>query len=405
MSSVSATPQRDTVPRVQHVPYFQTLLDGVGEEQSFDELRMSLRQAAVDLTRRAGGRVAASRVGDAYTAWSTTADALGELMRLGLVERKPLPSKRDNVDAHRASRFALTAEGQRLEEETRRKESAFRAAIAPLLIQSHPYFAAVLDLLAHGPLVLPEYTEEMLRGFKDADGHWIPHLGADAAARIQRSMPGATTSADEVTARLTVGLRRRFTSGTAPRPKAVLDTVQDILVAATLTAFELKIDAVTFNVLASWGSYLYVLSESRYVAGVAGRVMWETADITRTGEGIVVQWRGLKAFGDRVAKELAQAYRELADDKVGGEPGYFPYVPIYEVRALAAYRVGVSDQIVDRVIAELADQTRPAAFRVELALGAGNWQATSERPFRLGERRYYVILIKPEPQAERSNRS
>jgi hypothetical protein len=182
----------------------------------------------------------------------------------------------------------------------------------------------------------------------------------------------------------------------------VLDTVQDILVAATLDAFGLKIDAVTFNVLASWGSYLYVLSESRYVAGVPGRVMWGTADVTRNGDRIAVLWRGLKAYGDRVTEELARSYRELADAKIGGAPGHFPYLPIYEVRALAAYRVEVSDQIVDRVIAELADQTRPAAFRVELALGAGNWQATSERPFRLGNRRYYVILIKPEPEPEGS---
>ena len=102
---------------------------------------------------------------------------------------------------------------------------------------------------------------------------------------------------------------------------------------------------------------------------------------------------------DRVASELATAYREIADARsaeLGGSSVRYPHLEIFKVRALAAYRARVNDPVVDRVIAEIAQRTRPAPFRIELALGAGGWQASSESPFRMGNRRFYVMLVKPE---------
>jgi hypothetical protein len=65
------------------------------------------------------------------------------------------------------------------------------------------------------------------------------------------------------------------------------------------------------------------------------------------------------------------------------------------VRALAAFRVGVTDPVVDRVIADLVDGSRQAAVDVEVAVGMGAWQASSETPFHIGSKRFNVILIKP----------
>lgn len=387
---------RDTIPRVQHLPYLQVLLDGIASGRTFDQLRADLRAAAATLSRRAGGQVAASRVSDAYAAWSVVADSLGELIRLGLLERRPVPSKRDSVDLHRNARYELTEEGQRLQAATHANPSAFRRAIAPVLIQRHPYLDAVLKRLESGPLVLPEYTEAELQEMKNPDGQWISRLGADAARRITAETPDASTSPERIVERLRQGLQRRFRNAAPQRPKAVLDAVQDILVSATLEAFGLKIDAITFNLLASWGAYLYLLAESRYVADRSGRVLWATADVSRDESEVQVAWRGLAAYGDQVTKELARAYRELANMRSGGAAGGFPYIPIYEVRALAAFRVGVSDELVDRVIAGLVDGERAAPMRVDLALGQASWQATSERPFHLGDRRYYVMIVKPE---------
>src|SRR5258708_7876600 len=88
---------RDTIPRVPHIAYFHEVLEGIGEGETFDALRQRLRRAAVELARRSESRLPPSRVQDAYTLWNPTTDAIGETMRLGLVQHRPLPSKRHSI--------------------------------------------------------------------------------------------------------------------------------------------------------------------------------------------------------------------------------------------------------------------------------------------------------------------
>src|SRR5262245_47603734 len=89
---------RDSIPRVHHIAYFQEVLKGIAEGETFDGLRLRLRQVAADLARRSDSRTPPSRVHDEYTLWNPTTDAIGEMMRLGLVEHRPLPSKRGSVN-------------------------------------------------------------------------------------------------------------------------------------------------------------------------------------------------------------------------------------------------------------------------------------------------------------------
>ncbi|HMF15831.1 MAG TPA: hypothetical protein VKE98_01435, partial [Gemmataceae bacterium] len=100
-NTTKATDQRDSIPRVQHILYFQQILKGISSGASFDGLRSRVREAAADLAKRLEGRITSSRVEDAYTLWNPTVDAIGEMMRLGLVEHHPLPSKRAKVDDYR----------------------------------------------------------------------------------------------------------------------------------------------------------------------------------------------------------------------------------------------------------------------------------------------------------------
>jgi hypothetical protein len=383
--------QRDSIPRVQHIVYFQEILQGIAAGASFDGLRARLRAAGIELARRLEGRVTSSRVEDAYTLWNPTVDAIGEMMRLGLVEHHPLPSKRAKVDDYRSVTFALTKDGRAVVDEAKGSESGYKRFLTPRLLAKHHYFSPLCALVA---------AEESLVQFKTQSERWTQLLGEDAAARIKECMKTATVSADMVTARLKEALQKRFPKGSEPTRKNILDTVKDALAAAALESRGLRIDGTTFDILMKWGTQLFLMSESRYVPDIPqGRMIWATAAITLSPDGPIVARRGLAEVADAIVGEIAKAYRYLADalsEELGGASVRYPYLEIFKVRALVAYHVRVNNAVVDRVIAEVYDRTRKAPYRVELALGEGRWQASSETPFRIGTRRFYVILVKPE---------
>lgn len=390
---------RDSIPRVQHIAYFQEVLTGVAAGETFDDLRLRLRHVAADLARRSEGRTPPSRVHDGYTLWNPTADAIGELMRLGLVEHRPLPSKRESVDAYREQTFKLTPPGAALVLESEKSESAFRRLITPRLLDRHPSFLLLFQTLAREPLFLPEYSEEDLSGFREGHSSWTTALGENAAARMAEAMKQAAVTPTAVTVHIKEALAKRFPEGSEPTRDSILKTVKAGLVAAALDTRGIRMDGTTFDILAKWGSQLFLLNESRYVHGrPSGRTIWMTAEITRDETGTQVTRRGLSEYGDAVVDALATAYRELADaqaTKFGGHAVRYPHLEIFRVRALAAFRVGVNNPVVDRVIAEIYEGNRAAPYRVEPALGDTRWSATSETPFRIGSKRYYVMLVKP----------
>jgi hypothetical protein len=391
---------RDSIPRVQHIAYFQEVLKGIAEGETFDALRVRLRQAAAGIARRTDSRTPPSRVHDAYTFWSPTTEAVGELMRIGLVEHRPLPSKRENVDGYRQETFRLTPAGADLIRQSGGSESTFRGLTTPLLLDRHPSFLNLCETLAREPLFVPEYTEEDLVAFRDRNTSWSTALGEDAAGRMTETMKAGVVSKEAVVAQVKVAVAKRFPEGSEPTRESILKTVKAGLVAAALETRGIHMDAKTFDILAKWGSYLYLLNESRYVHGApGGRMIWMTAEVTRSEGGTQVARRGLAGYGDAAVAAVGAAYREIADAlaaKLGGNAVRYPHLEIFRVRALAAFRVRVNNPVIDKVIADVFEKTRLAPYRVELALGNTRWSAVSETPFRIGSKRYYVILVKPE---------
>jgi hypothetical protein len=395
-----ATEIRDSIPRVQHILYFQEILQGIAKGANFDALRSRLRLAGIELARRFEGRVTTSRVEDAYTLWNPTVDAIGEVMRLGLVEHHPLPSKRAKVDDYRDVTFALTGDGRAVVEQANESETTYKRLLTPRLLEKHHYFSTLCELLATDPLYVPEYSEESLVHFKSESARWTQLVGEDAASHMKQCMKTAIVSPDMVTARVTEALHKRFPRGSEPTRKNILDTVKDALAAAALESRGLRIDGTTFDILMKWGSQLFLMSETRYVPGIPqGRMIWATASITPSADGPTVTRRGLSESADAIVAEIEKAYRYLADalsDELADSSVRYPYLEIFKVRALVAFRVRVNNAVVDRVIAEVYDRSRKAPYSIELALGQANWRASSETPFRIGSRRYYVILVKPE---------
>jgi len=389
---------RDTIPRSTHVAYFHSALAGIAAGENFDTLRGRIRQASSDLSRRQGDGLIASRVADEFTSWSPTKDTISELMLLGLVERRSLPSRRIHVEAHRETTYTLTSLGQEIFSRSGENFSALAGELTPLLIQQHPYLSSLCTALSKEPLLLPEYTDADLKVFRQDAGSPVDKLAANAAERIALAGPHSVTSREQVAKQVRLALGRRFPPGAEPTSKGLLATINDALAVATLQARGLRFDAVTLDILTSWGRQLFIFDESRYVQDRPGRSIWATADVTAVKSRILVSRRGLSAYGDAVATELAAAYREIAtamSETMGGHPVKHPYIDIFKVRALAAFRLRVSTALVDHVIAEIFKRERATSFIIEPQLGNCTWPS-SEVPFMLNARRYYVMLIKSE---------
>lgn len=396
MSTESPLPElRDTIPRMYHLTYLPVVLVAIAGGLNFDTIRRRVWEEARAMSRRAGP--VAPQIDDGYVHWSTTKDALGECMKLSLVERASLPSKRAQADAHRERTYALTDGGRRLVEQFEERPSAFRQLIAPVLIESHPYFAALLKLVQEHPIVLRTYTEEELREHKRISSLWVDRVAEEVALHSEETMglPATTEAITGLAAGLREGLRRRFASDPSPRPKDVLDTVDDTVCALTLERLGLSVDAISFNVMMSWSRWLYVAEESRYVCDRPGRVVWASADVS-VQEPYEVVWRGVREHGDLVASLLPEAYRDLAT--LAGHPvDAAPLLPIHEVRATAAFRARVPVPVVDRVIAQVADNERSVPYQIRLAVAGAALPPRSEPQFYLGDRPYYVLSISPKP--------
>ena len=223
--AISSSANRHDSPCSTHPVFPKAVRNGIAAGLTFDGLRGRLREVSVDSARRFQGRVTSSRISDSHTFWSPTADSVEEVMRLGFVERRALPSKRANVDAHRDATYSLTALGRETITQTGNDDSAFRRIVTPLLLKQHPYFSGLCAVLAEQPLLIPEYTEEELKALKLGTSSWTAALGADVAERVERATPGVSASAETITSRVRDGLKR-FSGGADPSARDILDAAR-----------------------------------------------------------------------------------------------------------------------------------------------------------------------------------
>lgn len=379
--------KRDTIPRVNDITYFEELLIGIFHHENFDQLRRRIQEVKAR-TKRAS----APRVSDGYTMWAPTADALEEFMRLGLVESCPLPSRRQYVDSHREAIYILTPDGQEMASLIAENQRAdFRVTFTERLVDKHLYFRNLLVAANDNPILVPEYTEQDLLTFRSEPGRWHESLAKNVAGKLSQVQPigQVNSSADEIAAEVIRYVTRRF-GDVQPTRKDLLDAVHDAISSIALLSRELRVDAISLNTLVSLGKQLYVLNESRYVLGWPGRTIWATA--TLTPNGTIVR-RGVKDFGDQVEKALVGSYAQVID--VHSEKGIvkFPYVPIYLVRAQAAFQIRVNNPVVDRVLAEMVKDQRDAGVLVAVALGQGVKPPPSESVFLLDGKEYFLISM------------
>jgi hypothetical protein len=160
----------------------------------------------------------------------------------------------------------------------------------------------------------------------------------------------------------------------------------------------LRVGATELNILKGWGSQLRLLDQSRYVPNFPGRnIIWLAADI-QAGSDLRVERRRLENRMPKVVEAVVAAYRNQAhtlDSSLSA-----PYLPIYKVRAEAAFRCRVTRALVDLVIERLAGGELPeAGVQMWLHLGTSR-QPPSEPVYRRGGRRRYEMTLQPSKKKE-----
>lgn len=349
------------------------------------------------LARERKGRMTASRIGESERNWSPTADLLSELMRLGVIERKPLPSARKFIDVYRDEKYELTERGTVLAEAAAGGRAAYVDRISEALIEGHPHLQRLLTSAASGPIVCPVVGEgDIQRGAP---------LGTGTAgwATWAAEMIGPGIEADQVREIIETHLRRRFGQHPPEQPsnKAKAEVTNDAFAVAGFTARGMALDATTIKTLLRWVNELLLADQSRYVPAFDRRnVVWLAVDLDQAqGDMPLPTRRGLGVYGERVARALVDSYFSQAEAAASSLAE--PYLPVHRVRAQAAFDTGVTRALVDLVLARLIDGEYPQLNVTAFAhIGTRSAWPGSEPPFRYQGRRRLELTMTSEKRNE-----
>ena len=148
-----------------------------------------------------------------------------------------------------------------------------------------------------------------------------------------------------------------------------------------------RVGAIDLKVMKKWGSQLMLLDESRYVPAFTGQnVIWLAADVSDNGH-VRIKRRALRDYERPVADAVVAAYSTQAGTEESSLRA--PYLPIYRVRAQAAFECQVTRALVDLVIERLASGSIPDPHNPTLASPRDH--TTAEIGARLSTRRQSTI--------------
>ena len=385
---------RDSIPRLQQlVPHMRDQLSGLREGATFEQARLRYGATVNRLVAQGLGRRTASRVGDKDRYWAPTREVLDEAMRLGFVERQQLPSARRYVNAHRDRQHNLTALGHRAAKQAEMDMAAFYDRLSTAVYSAHPYFQKFIQILGAGPLACPEITEGEVEEFRRSGKgteHWISHAGE---LHTQHKLSASQKA--EIREVFVSVVRKRFGHAREMKPtnKEMAEAFNDAFIETASRLRGLSIGATDLKILKSWGSQLRLLDQSRYVPEFRGQnVIWLAADINANDDLHIVR-RTSDKHEREVSEAIVAAYRtqaQAADSSLSA-----PYLPIYRVRAEAAFRCKVTRALVNLVIERLAAGSMPELdVQVWLHLGTTR-QPASEPVYRRGGNRRYEMTLQP----------
>ena len=387
--------QKDTIPRLQQlVRHMRDQLIGLRDGATFEEVRLRYIATVDKLVAEGLGRRTVSRVDDREAYWSPAADILQECIRLGFVHHRRLPSARRYLEGYRNKQFELTPTGQEVADSAQNDLGIFYDRLASAVIQAHPYFKHFLVSLSEAPLVCPEVSEgDVEAGRRQEKG--TDHWARLASERLNAGPSSQTASLEAVRQEMGVVVRRRFGNKPLKKPpsKALSEALNDAFATVSLRARGLPMGATELKMLRAWGSQLRLIDQSRHIPDFEGsNVLWLAAELDESAPDLNSKRRSISERGAAVASAVVAAYRNQASSDESTLAA--PYIPIYKVRAEAAFKCRVTRALVDIVLEQLANgEYSELGVQVWLHLGRGDQPPPSEPVYRRGGSRRYEITM------------
>ena len=187
-------------------------------------------------------------------------------------------------------------------------------------------------------------------------------------------------------------LRRRFLKRTPKNIKEVTGAANKAIAQAILRVVGFRGDWNSYDRCLRWGRDLYLSNDGRHVFGVSGWLAWSASKVRWGAASFLVERRGVANFRGSVREALVNAYQKIAEAR-RSDGVQTPLIPIYEVRETAAFACRVCDEVVDRVLGEMATERQDGDVSVQLHLADLRGFVPSARPFRFSDKRYFYISI------------
>jgi hypothetical protein len=374
-----------------------------GRPARLDELRTAIGLHVEDLAARGDARRARDwRSGLAYR--DPVVSCARELIRWRCIERIPLGDDAAGYERVRNTVVTLTEEGRRLAEMNGAER---RDRVGQHLYTTYTLFRECLEILGRYDVHLPELSDAQVRKcfpayqstVEDRTGLQRVADACDDFLRWQ-APPGATVvkrgtmpSKDAIIAGVGTSLEKRLARRVPKNLREVTGLVNKALAAVFLRELGFAGEWNSYDRCLRWGRDLYVTNDGRHAYGVPGWVAWAAATVEQEGARPKFSRRGVSRHRDEVKRALVDAYRRIAKDRRSSVV-QVPLLPIYEVRETAALACRVADEVVDRVLGDLAFRRDTIeGFNVGLQLADLSATAPSARPFYYEDKRYFYVTV------------
>jgi hypothetical protein len=400
-----------SIPAIARLDYLDIILLTLRDRATatVDEVRVAIGRAVEDLALR--GEARQTRDWQHPLAYRDTAvDCLRELMRWNVIDVTPLADSAEAFERIRNLPIHLTADGNRIAELGAPER---RDIFGQKLLAHYSVFRDLLGMLDRNDVLLPELSDtevrscfaDLSRVAEDQDGWDQIALQCERALTKQETIPRPRLLSPPTNAKLgeDIGkyLRRRFLRRTPKKVKEITGAVNKAMAHAILRAAGFHGDWNNFDRCLRWGRDLYLSNDGRHVFGVSGWLSWSASKIRWESGSFLIERRGASQFRDLVRVALIKAYSKIADARrsVGVQ---VPLIPIYEVRETAAFECRVCDEVVDRVLGEMATERRSGDPLVQLHLADLRGFVPSAKPFRFTDdkRYFYVSMHRPDQSGE-----
>lgn len=383
-----------------------------GRPARLDELRTAIGLHIEDLAARGDAR----RTRDWRSPLAYRDPVLScarELIRWRCIEPIQLADDAASYERIRNTVVTLTEEGRRLAE---MKSAERRDEIGQRLYMTYTLFRECLEILSRHDIHLIELSDGQVRKCfpeyqRALDDYAGPGLVGDTCDEFLRWQApteatlvkrGPMPSKDAIIAGVRTSLEKRLAHRVPKNLREVTGLVNKALAAVFLRALGFAGEWNSFDRCLRWGRDLYVTNDGRHVDGVPGWVAWAAATVEQEGERPRFSRRGVSRYRDAVKRALVNAYRRIAKDRRSSVV-QVPLLPIYEVRETAALACRVTDEVVDRVLGDLAFQRDSIeGITVGLQLADMNATAPSARPFYYEDKRYFYVTMQEDPRAAAS---